>query len=458
MGESIFGTDGIRGRVGSEPMTPDFALRLGFAAGSVLLAENYGATDDMQPCVLIGKDTRLSGDMLESALESGFAAAGVDVLLVGTLPTPGIAHLTRTYRAAAGLVISASHNPHYDNGFKFFSPRGQKLSDAIESRIAAALDQPLACVPSGKLGRASRVDSAAGRYVEFCKSTARLDLAGLRGLKLVVDCANGAMCHVAPSVFRELNAEVKEIATEPDGQNINRECGSTNPEGLASAVIDEGADVGIAFDGDGDRCIMIDHCGRVIDGDDLLYVIAAARHARGALRGPVVGTVMTNLGVVQAFERAGIDFERAPVGDRYVFERLEANGGEVGGEASGHVLCLDRATTGDGVVTALQTLAIMIGCGRSLADLTAGLVHHPNALVNVELAPGEADRLMQHPQVLADIERAEAAFEGAGRVLLRASGTEHKLRVMVEGPDQDKVYWWANELAAGVRGQAAHGV
>lgn len=454
MADKVFGTDGIRGYVGEEPMTPDFALRLGYAAGRVLAADLPISSDGIRPRVLVGKDTRLSGYMLESALESGFAAAGVDVLLVGPLPTPGIAYLTRTYRAAAGVVISASHNPYHDNGFKFFSPRGQKLPDAIEDRIAQQLDEPLACVASHELGRASRVDSAVGRYVEFCKATARLDLAGLRGLKLVLDCANGATYHVAPPVFRELNAEVITIGAEPDGQNINDDCGSTRPENLAATVVAEGADAGIAFDGDGDRCIMVDHAGRIVDGDELLYVIAMARHRKGELAGPVVGTVMTNLGLSHAFENAGIAFERAAVGDRYVFERLQAAGGSIGGETSGHILCLDRATTGDGVVTALQMLAVMINDAHSLAGLTADFTRFPYELINIQLAAGQADALMQDSAVQAEIERAEAALGSDGRVLLRASGTEPKLRVMVEGAAHDQVYSWANVLAESVRSQA----
>ncbi len=455
MTESVFGTDGIRGRVGQSPMTPDFALRLGYAAGRVLASDQPATGDLVRPRVLIGKDTRLSGYMYESALESGFAAAGVDVLLVGPLPTPGIAYLTRTFRAASGVVISASHNPHFDNGFKFFSPYGQKLSDAIEARIEDQLSEPLICVTSGQLGRASRVDSAAGRYVEFCKSTARMDLGGLRGLKLVVDCANGSTYHVAPSVFSELNAEVVTMAAEPDGQNINAACGSTDPHQLAKRVTAENADVGIAFDGDGDRCIMVDHTGRVVDGDEILYVIALARHQKNELSGPVVGTLMTNLGLVRAFEQSGIRFERAAVGDRYVFERLQAIGGRIGGETSGHILCLDRATTGDGAVTALQVLAVMIESGRSLAELTNSLMHYPHSLINVELAPGQAELLMRNGEIRSEINQAEAAMGADGRVVLRASGTEPKLRVMVEGADRDQVNYWANHLAENVRAQAA---
>lgn len=451
MTRRYFGTDGIRGTVGEPPMTPDFLLRLGWAAGRELITETGGE----RPRVLIGKDTRLSGYMFESALEAGFAAAGVDVLLVGPMPTPAIAYLARTFRAAAGVVISASHNPFADNGVKFFSGDGRKLPDAVESNIEARLEQPVTCVAPAELGRARRLESAPGRYIEFCKSSFRLDDASLKGLKLVVDCANGASYHVAPDVFRELGAEVTAIADEPDGLNINRDCGSTHVEALCAAVREIGADVGIALDGDGDRCIMVDDTGAVVDGDQLLYVIARARQAEAALRGPVVGTLMSNLGLERALVRAGIGFERAKVGDRYVFERLLAVDGNLGGESSGHILCLDRASTGDGIISALQVLAAMVARGESLRDLVADVEKCPQMLINVPVANGLAEGLLRDADVTAAVHSVETGFDGDGRVLLRPSGTEPLIRVMVEGLDEAAVRAAAERVADTVREAAA---
>lgn len=451
MTRRYFGTDGIRGKVGEAPMTPDFALKLGWAAGRELAPYRDGQD---RARVLIGKDTRLSGYMFESALEAGFAAAGVDVLLVGPLPTPAIAYLTHTFRAAAGVVISASHNPHGDNGVKFFSGEGRKLPDAIEAAIEANLDVPLQCVAAHALGRATRLDSAAGRYVEYCKSTFRLEDASLGGLKLVVDCAHGATYHVAPDVFRELGAEVEVVGASPDGLNINRDCGSTHVEALRERVVACGADAGIALDGDGDRCIMVDADGQVVDGDQLLYAIARSRQADGGLRGPVVGTQMSNLGLELALAAAGIGFERAAVGDRYVFERLLAVSGTLGGEASGHILCLDRATTGDGIVSALQVLAAMVARGAPLAELVADVEKCPQVLVNVRVENGAAKALLAGAGVAAAVDEVTRELAERGRVLLRPSGTEPLIRVMVEGRDAAAVHAGAERIAASVRAAA----
>lgn len=459
MGQKYFGTDGVRGEVGQSPMTPDFALRLGWAAGAVLLRrldkEGGDPARGARPCVVIGKDTRLSGYMFESALEAGFASAGVDVLLVGPLATPGIAYLARTFRALAGVVISASHNPYADNGVKFFSHHGQKLDDALEAEIEAELDKPLTCVASDRLGRARRVESASGRYIEYCKSTARLANGGLRGLTLVVDCANGAAYQTAPEVFRELGATVHAIANTPDGLNINQDCGSTQPDNMADAVRRLSADAGIALDGDGDRCIMVDENGTVVDGDQLLYVIATQRHRAGELRGPVVGTLMSNLGLALALGADGIEFERARVGDRYVFERLQMRGGTVGGEASGHLLCLDRATTGDGTVSALQVLTAMRDRHASLSELVTPVEKCPQTLVNVRIRRGTSETLMTDDVVRRAVSDIETALGGDGRVLLRPSGTEPLLRVMVEGRDGDAVARHAQSLADVVDQRAA---
>jgi len=428
-------------------MTAEFILKLGWAAGRVLAGEaGNGAS------VVIGKDTRVSGYMFESALEAGFSAAGVDVLLLGPMPTPAIAYLTRTFRARAGVVISASHNPFYDNGIKFFSADGQKLPDEIESRIESLIDEAMATVAPEALGRARRIDDAAGRYIEFCKGTFPRSLS-LKDLKVVVDCGHGATYHVAPHVFRELGAEVTPVANQPDGLNINQGCGSTHPAPLQRAVVERGADVGVALDGDGDRCIMVDRHGALVDGDDILYIIARARQAEGTLRGPVVGTVMSNLGLERALQGCGIPFERAQVGDRYVLERLYASDGMLGGEPSGHVVCLDRTTTGDGIVTALQVLLMMVGSGKPLHALTGEVQKCPQALVNVEV-PQRIDGLLSSEAVRRVVDEVEGELGGDGRVLLRPSGTEPLIRVMVEGLDELRVHEYARYLAEHVR-QAA---
>lgn len=448
MSRRYFGTDGIRGTVGEFPITPDFMLKLGWATGRVLARQ--GRTK-----VLIGKDTRISGYLFESVLEAGLSAAGVDVSLLGPMPTPGIAYLTRTFRADAGIVISASHNPFADNGIKFFSAEGAKLDDAIEARIEAELDEPLTTVAAAELGKAVRINDAPGRYIEFCKSTIP-DRLSLHGMKVVLDCAHGATYHIAPSVFRELGAEVSLIGAEPDGLNINREVGSTHPAALRAAVIQRGADLGIAFDGDGDRVLLVDADGREVDGDDILYLIAKDRHERGELGGGVVGTLMTNFGLELAFARLGIPFERAKVGDRYVMERLAANAWQLGGESSGHIVCGHVQTTGDGIVAALQAVAIMVREGQPLARLLAGLEKVPQALVNVRLAPGsDAKSLMAAPALQEAVAAVEAELGDEGRVLLRPSGTEPLIRVMVEGRAHFDVEALAERIAADVRAQMA---
>ncbi|MCE8029663.1 phosphoglucosamine mutase [Halomonas daqingensis] len=447
MTRKYFGTDGIRGTVGEYPITPDFMLKLGWAVGRVLARESGRAR------VLIGKDTRISGYMFESALEAGLSAAGVDVALLGPMPTPGIAYLTRTFRADAGIVISASHNPFADNGIKFFSTAGTKLADELEERIEAMLDEPLTTVAADKLGKAMRIDDAAGRYIEFCKSTIP-NRVSLHGLRMVLDCAHGATYHIAPSVFRELGAEVSLVGASPDGLNINRDVGSTSPATLRAAVIQQSADLGIAFDGDGDRVLMVDADGREIDGDDILYLIARDRHQRGQLVGGVVGTLMTNFGLAMALENMGIPFERAKVGDRYVVERLLANDWQLGGESSGHIVCADVQSTGDGIVSALQVLAIMISEGKPLHTLLAGLEKVPQVLVNVRLTPGsDAKALMASPAVKDAVAEAEAELGDEGRVLLRPSGTEPLIRVMVEGRAHLDVEGLARRLAAQVEGE-----
>lgn len=454
MARQYFGTDGIRGKVGQAPMTPDFLLKLGWAAGRVLAPNGTGNGADKtkeRAKVLIGKDTRLSGYMFESALEAGFSAAGVDVLLVGPMPTPAIAYLTRTFRAAAGVVISASHNPYYDNGVKFFSAEGRKLPDGIEADIEAQLALELDCVSSAELGRARRLESASGRYVEFCKSTFRSSVASLKGLKLVVDCAHGASYQTAPHVFEELGAHVEVIGNKPNGLNINKECGSTHLEGLRAKVLECGADAGIALDGDGDRCMMITAGGEVIDGDQILYIIARDRQAEGGLNSPVVGTLMSNLGLALAFKAAGIEFERAKVGDRYVFERLNQIGGNLGGESSGHILCLDRATTGDGIVAALQVLAAMVGADKTLDELVADVQKCPQVMINVKIDNTSAGALMEAPTVQASVQAAEQALGEQGRVLLRPSGTEPLIRVMVEGTNEAQIQAAAERIAGAVR-------
>ncbi|HUO44802.1 MAG TPA: phosphoglucosamine mutase [Burkholderiales bacterium] len=444
MRRKYFGTDGVRGKVGTMPITPDFVLRLGYAAGRVLARRSARG----RPAVLIGKDTRVSGYMLESALEAGFAAAGVDVLLVGPLPTPAIAHLTRALKLSAGVVISASHNPYDDNGIKFFSGDGFKLPDAVETAIERELARPLRCAPPARIGKARRIDDAADRYVEFCKSAfpARLDL---RGLKLVVDCAHGAAYHVAPRVFRELGASVIAIGDKPDGFNINKGCGATHPQALRRAVKRARANLGIALDGDGDRLVMVDGDGRLYDGDQLLYVIAAHRQRRGQLKGGVVGTQMTNLGMEHALARLKIPFARAKVGDRYVLELLRRHGWRLGGENSGHIVCLERHTTGDGIVSALQVLAALRADRMTLAEAAAPVTLYPQVLINVRTA--------RHVDVSANrrirqaVGAAQAALDGSGRVLLRNSGTEPVIRVMVEGKLRTTVNRWARTIAGVIR-------
>ncbi|MCX8087491.1 MAG: phosphoglucosamine mutase [Rhodocyclaceae bacterium] len=451
MARRYFGTDGVRGRVGEPPITPEFALRLGFAAGETLVAHARDAghhRDGERPAVLIGKDTRISGYMLEAALEAGFSAAGVDVMLCGPLPTPAIAYLTRALRLAAGVVISASHNPYDDNGIKFFAAGGWKLPDALEEEIEARLEAPMGCKPSAQLGRARRVDDAAGRYIEFCKSTFPNEL-DLKGLKLVVDCAHGAAYHVAPKVFHELGAEVVAVAAQPDGLNINAGVGATAPKFLQQEVLAHQADLGLALDGDADRLLVVDAAGRLYDGDELLYVIA---RNRPGLVG-VVGTLMSNLGFEQALSRLGIGFARAKVGDRYVLELMQERGWTLGGENSGHIICLDRHTTGDGIVAALQVLAALRERGETLREACADLTMFPQKLVNVRLA--RAFDWQNDAGIQAARARAEKLLDGQGRVLLRPSGTEPVLRVMVEGADAALVEAQAEAIAAAVR-QAAN--
>ncbi len=438
---NYFGTDGIRGRVGSEPITAPFVLRLGWAAGRVLARHGRGK-------VLIGKDTRLSGYMFESALEAGLSAAGVDIELLGPMPTPGVAYLTRTLRAQAGIVISASHNPFQDNGIKFFSADGAKLPDEVELAIEGELDRPMETVDSANLGRARRIGDAVGRYIEFCKSTVTIGLR-LSGLRLVIDCANGATYQIAPSVFSELGAEVTTIGCQPDGLNINAGCGSTHPDALSQAVVKRGADLGIAFDGDGDRVVMVDARGEVVDGDQLLYIIALARHRAGALTGRVVGTQMTNLGMEKGLQRHGIGLERTRVGDRYILETLNRENWNLGGESSGHIICLDRTTTGDGIVSALQVLEALCQQGCDLREAVSGMELYPQTMINVPL-PGCIE-VMKAPGVAEAVSAVESELNGRGRVLLRPSGTEPVVRVMVEGEDGAQVQNLASELAQRVQ-------
>jgi phosphoglucosamine mutase len=427
MTRKYFGTDGIRGRVGIAPITPDFVMKLGFAAGQVLAHDGIV----QRPCVLIGKDTRISGYMLEAALEAGFAAAGVDVMLCGPMPTPAIAYLTRALRLQAGVVISASHNPFEDNGIKFFSAQGDKLPDEKELEIEAELDKGMGCVSSEKLGKAKRLDDAAGRYIEFCKSTFPNDL-DLRGLKIVVDAANGAAYHIAQPVLHELGAEVITIGVSPNGMNINNQVGATAPDALVRSVRANHADLGIALDGDADRVVMVDNNGTVYDGDQLLYAIAATQHAFTPLKG-VVGTLMSNLGLEKALKRLGMDFARANVGDRYVLEQLKERGWLYGGESSGHILCLDKHTTGDGLVSALQVLSAMRRAQKSLRELVSPLQMYPQTMINVRIKKG-FDWKGHTPLQTAQAE-AEKALGDTGRILIRASGTEPLIRVMVEAQD-----------------------
>jgi phosphoglucosamine mutase len=441
MTKKYFGTDGIRGRVGEAPITADFLLRLGWATGRVFAKEGHGF-------VLVGKDTRISGYMFESALEAGLTAAGVDTRLLGPMPTPGIAYLTRTLRASAGIVISASHNPYYDNGVKFFSVQGSKLPDEIEKKIEHYIDSAMTTVESSKLGKAKRLVDAAGRYIEFCKASVPAGL-DFNGMRIVIDCAHGATYHIAPHVFSEVGAEVVTIGAEPDGLNINDECGSTRPEKLAAAVLEYRADLGIAFDGDGDRVIMVDHKGEIVDGDELIYIIAKSRLKSGQLSGPVVGTLMTNLGMEHGLKKLGIDLMRAKVGDRYVMEMLTANNGVLGGENSGHIICLDRTTTGDGIIAALQVMAEMQSSGKNLYELKSGMQKYPQVLINVKTSkkvdPAKDDAIQKA------VKSIEKKLGDNGRVLLRASGTEPLIRVMVEGESEDLVKDYANNLAGDVK-------
>jgi phosphoglucosamine mutase len=440
MTRKYFGTDGIRGTVGQYPITPDFMLKLGWAAGKVFAAKGKGK-------VLIGKDTRISGYMFEAALEAGLSAAGVDVNMLGPMPTPAIAYLTRTFGAQAGIVISASHNPYQDNGIKFFSSEGTKLDDDIEDAIEAALELDFVTAQSNKLGKASRIRDAAGRYIEFCKSTYK-PRTKLHGLKIVLDCANGATYHVAPSVFEELGASVSVIGNNPDGLNINEGCGSTHPERLMAEVLSQKADLGIAFDGDGDRVMMVDHTGAIVDGDELLFIIASHKFSLQAQWRGVVGTLMSNLGLEVALKARGMEFVRANVGDRYVMAELQANGWLYGGESSGHILCLDVTSTGDGVISALQVLAAMQAQGRSLHEIKAGMSKYPQTMINVKMANRE--RLANNPVIAAAQQEVEAQLGNKGRVLLRPSGTEPVVRVMVEGEDGKQVATLAAQLAKAV--------
>ena len=446
MSRKYFGTDGVRGRVGQAPITPDFVMRLGYAAGKALLDQTT-MPDGERPSVLIGKDTRLSGYMLESALEAGFSAAGVDVCLVGPMPTPAVAYLTRALRLQAGIVISASHNPYYDNGIKFFSAQGTKLPDDVELAIEDGIDRPMTCVPAADLGRAKRIDDARGRYIEFCKSTFPNDL-DLRGLKIVVDCAHGAAYHTAPDVFHELGAEVVTIGSLPNGLNINDGFGATAPKALCDAVLVHRADLGIALDGDADRIQMVDAGGKLYDGDQLLYAIVRSRARHAQVKG-VVGTLMTNLALEHALGKMDIPFARAAVGDRYVVEMLHEKGWLFGGENSGHILALDRHTTGDGIVAALQVLAALRESGGDLASLLGGLHLYPQKLINVPLSRNF--QWKDDASIQKGLTNVEARIAGRGRVLLRASGTEPLLRVMVEGDDPKEVLAAAEELATVVR-------
>ena len=436
-----FGTDGIRGTVGQAPITPDFVLKLGWAAGKVLA--RHGSRK-----VLIGKDTRISGYMLESALEAGLAAAGLSAAFTGPMPTPAVAYLTRTFRAEAGIVISASHNPYDDNGIKFFSIDGTKLPDEVEEAIEAEMEKPLTCVSSAELGRASRITDAAGRYIEFCKSCFPNALS-LSGLKIVVDCANGATYHIAPNVLRELGAEVITIGCEPDGMNINEKCGATDTKALQARVLAEKADVGMALDGDGDRLMMVDHLGNVVDGDQILYIMAREALRSGNLKGGAVGTLMSNMGLEIALKQLGIPFSRAKVGDRYVLEMMLEKGWRLGAENSGHVIALDMTTTGDGIVAGLQVLAAMVGNRMSLKDLTSGMTLFPQVLENVRFS-GNGNPL-DAEAVKAAVIAVEEKMQGRGRVLLRKSGTEPLIRVMVEGENLEQVRQYAKTIAAEVQ-------
>ncbi|MEC8166234.1 MAG: phosphoglucosamine mutase [Pseudomonadota bacterium] len=446
MSRKYFGTDGIRGRVGDVPVTPDFMLKLGWATGKVFASE-----DGTKPTVVIGKDTRVSGYMLESALQAGLVAAGANVKLLGPLPTPGIALLTRTQKADAGIVISASHNPYFDNGIKFFNGQGSKLSDELELQIEAMIDSPMKTVDSEQLGKASRIVDAAGRYVEYCKSTFPDELS-LKGMKLVIDCAHGATYHIAPAVFEELGATTVVIGATPNGYNINDGAGSTEPAALQAKVLEEVADIGIAFDGDGDRLQMVNAKGELLTGDDVLYVLAMHRLAKGDSDAGIVGTLMTNMGLELALEAGGLRLARAKVGDRYVKELMVAEGWSLGGESSGHIICGDLSTTGDGVIAALQVLAAVRASGKSLEALASGFNPLPQVLVNVRIT--KSFDLSAHPTIAEACRRVESELKGRGRLLLRPSGTEPVIRVMVEGDDTVAIDALADEVADAIR-QAA---
>jgi phosphoglucosamine mutase len=440
--KQYFGTDGIRGRVGTYPITPDFMLKLGWAAGKVFARNEKGRSK-----ILIGKDTRISGYMFEAALEAGLTSAGVDINLLGPMPTPAVAYLTRTFHAQAGIVISASHNPYEDNGIKFFARDGTKLPDEIEFEIEEYLAKDITTVDSQYIGKASRINDASGRYIEYCKSTIPADIK-LSGLKIVVDCAHGSTYNIASNVLRELGATVKTIAASPNGLNINEQCGSTSPEQLAKEVLAEGADIGIAFDGDGDRVIMVDHLGNIVDGDEIIYVIARDRRRRNVSLGGVAGTLMSNLGLQLGLEALDIPFSRAKVGDRYVMSELSSRQWQLGGESSGHIICLDVASTGDGIVAALQTLRAMVSCETSLYDLRTKMSKFPQTMINVRIA--EKCDPLANAEVREAVRAVEATLGKKGRVLLRPSGTEPVVRVMVEGEDAALVERLAKELAASV--------
>ena len=437
MAKKYFGTDGIRGRVGTGQMTPQAVMKLGWAVGKVLASHGCNL-------VLIGKDTRISGYMFESALEAGVSAAGVDVRVLGPMPTPGIAYLTRTLRASAGIVISASHNPYYDNGLKFFSNSGSKLPDRIEDEIEAMFEAQMEVVDSASLGKAERIDDAQGRYIEACKATIPIGTS-FKGLKVVLDCANGATYHIAPNVFAELGAEVISIGDKPNGLNINLDCGSTHPKALVDAVLQNQADIGIAFDGDGDRVMMVNSKGRVIDGDEILYIITKARLAAGEPQAGVAGTLMSNLGLELAIKQLGLEFERTNVGDRYVMECLREKGWSLGGENSGHIICLDRTTTGDGIVSALQVMQYLADSGETLEEALAEMAMMPQVLINVPL-PVKTNPVNE-PKILQAVADVEKSLNGKGRVLLRPSGTEPLIRVMVEGEDEKQVTEYAQQIA-----------
>ena len=450
MSRKYFGTDGIRGRVGEFPITPQFVMTLGYAAGRVLASAEHTAGE--HSAVLIGKDTRISGYMLESALQAGLIAAGIDVYLAGPIPTPAVAYLTRALRLQAGIVISASHNPFEDNGIKFFSASGNKLPDSVEQEIEAGLDQPIKIESSDQLGKARRLDDAVGRYIEFCKGTFPSAM-NLRGMKIVVDCAHGATYHIARNVFHELGAEAIAIGVQPDGKNINDGYGATSPANLQKAVLEHHADIGIALDGDGDRLVMVDSFGKLYDGDQLLYVIARHRKEQGKLQGGVVGTLMTNLAFEHAMQQMSIPFMRARVGDRYVMELLQQQGWQLGGENSGHIICLDKHSTGDGIVSALEVLHALRTKKQSLVEAAGGLQLYPQILVNVRIAKGVD--CLSHAKVQEAVTLAERELNGCGRVLLRPSGTEPLLRVMVEGENRNLVEQCAKQIADVVRKQAS---